>query len=222
MSRCSSAIWGETLGHEEQLYWRSFNIKPFGDGKDLSETTVRRAFKAEFADPSSPELVFKWKLTTFEEQWAKHYGWQLIRGLRDEDAHVFKKLRVPLTKSMAEFEDQLLGLTKLLVDSLNDSEIAKALGGALPDEKGIAKLERFLTLKGYPSVRREIDLLRLLQEGRSQIAAHRKGESFKNVSEKLGLTSQQTAEVFSALLRRGIDMIDGLTEFFLPPSSTTQ
>jgi hypothetical protein len=33
-------------------------------------------------------------------------------------------------------------------------------------------LERFLTLKGYPSVRREIDLLRLLQEGRSQIAVN--------------------------------------------------
>jgi hypothetical protein len=35
---------GQTLSHEEQLYWRSFNIAPLGDGKDLSDTTKRRAF----------------------------------------------------------------------------------------------------------------------------------------------------------------------------------
>jgi hypothetical protein len=208
---------GQTLGHDEQLYWRSFNIAPIGDGKDLSETTKRRSFEAEFADPTSPELVFKWKLTEFREQWEKRFGWQLIRVLRDEDAHVFKKLRVPLTKSMGEFEDQLLGLTKLLVDSLNDSEIAKALGGALPDEKSIGKLERFLTAKTYPSMRRDVELLRLLQEARSSIVAHRKGDSFKKVAEKVGLTKQTTPEVFSALLRRAIEMLDGLTEFFLTP-----
>lgn len=147
----------------------------------------------------------------------KHFGWQLIRGLRDEDAHVFKKLRVPLTKSMAEFEDQLLGLTKLHVDSLNDSEIPKALGGALPDEKSIAKFERFLTTKNYPSMRRDIDLLRLLQEVRSSGAAHRKGDSFKKVVEKLDLKNEPTPKVFSGLLQRAIDMIQGLTEFFLSP-----
>ncbi len=69
-------------------------------------------------------------------------------------------------------------------------------------------------------MRRDIDLLRLLQEGRSQIAADRKGESFKKVSEKLGLTSQPTAAVFTALLRQAIDMIDDLTTFFLAASPT--
>jgi hypothetical protein len=103
------------------------------------------------------------------------------------------------------------------VDSLNDGEIAKALGGALPDEKSIAKLERFLTANKYSSVQRDIDFLRLLQEARSQGAAHRKGDSFKRVSEKLGLTKNPTAEVFTALLRRAIEMIDGLTAFFIPP-----
>jgi hypothetical protein len=213
---------GQTLSYEEQHYWRSFNIAPVGDGKDLSETNVKRSFGGEFADPTSPDLVFKWKLTEFQEQWQKRFGWQLIRLLRDEDAHVFKKLRVPLTKSLAEFEDQLLGLTKVLVDSLNDSEIAKALNGPLPDEKSIAKLKRFLEGKGYPSIRRDVDFLLLLQKARSSGAAHRKGDSFEKVAKKLGLTTQQCSEVFSNLLRRAIEMIDGLTEFFLAEKSSSE
>jgi hypothetical protein len=211
---------GQTLSPDEQLYWRHYNIVPLGDGKDLSVTTIRRAFQGEFADPSSPELVFKWRLTSFTEQWEKKFGWQLIRTLRDDDAHIFKNLRLPLTRSMVEFEDQLLGLTKLLVDSLNDREIAKALGGALLGEKSISKLERFLTTMTYPSVQRDIDFLRLLQEARSQGAAHGKGNSFKKVAEKLGLTKTATDEVFSALLRCVIEMFDDLTVFFLtaPPA----
>jgi hypothetical protein len=69
-------------------------------------------------------------------------------------------------------------------------------------------------------IERLLDFLRLLQEARSQGAAHRKGDSFKKVSEKLGLTKNPTAEVFSALLRRAIEMIDGMTEFFLSPPPT--
>lgn len=88
---------------------------------------------------------------------------------------------------------------------------------ALPDEKSIAKFERFLTAKHYPSVRRDIDLLRLLQEARSSIAAHRKGDSFKKVSEKLALANEPTPKVFSGLLQRGTEVIDGLTDFFLSP-----
>ncbi|WP_146647154.1 hypothetical protein [Labilithrix luteola] len=210
---------GQSLGHEEQLHWRSCNIPPLGDGKDISETTRRRAFDAEFADPTAPELVFKSALASFQEQWEKRFGWHLVRPVREEDIHVFKKLHVPTTKSMVEFEDQLLGLTKLLVDSLNDKEIAKALGGALPDEKSIAKLERFLMGKNYPSTKRDIDLLRLLQEGRSSIAAHRKGDSFKKVAEKLGLATQTPQDVFSTLLRGAIEMLEDLTAFFLAPAA---
>lgn len=212
---------GESLGHEEQLHWRSHNIPPLGDGKDISPTNQRRAFEGEFADPSSPELVFKYKLTEFQERWDRQFGWQLVRPLRDEDGHVLKKLRVPLTSSMAEFEDQLLGLTKVLVDSLNDKELAKALGGALPDEKSIAKFERYLTLKGYPGTRRDIELLRLLQDARSSMSAHRKGDGFKRVVAKLELKTETTTKVFSKLLVGAVEMLDGLTAFFLAPPSTS-
>lgn len=208
---------GESLEYEEQLYWRSFNIPPFCDGKDVSDTTKRRAFGGEFVDPKAADLVFKSTLTNFHEQWEKHFGWDLIRPLREEDIHVFRKLHLPTTNSMAEFEDQLLGLTKLLVDSLHDKAIAKALGGALPDEKSIAKLERFLASKSYPATKRDIDFLRLLQDARSSLVAHRKGDSFKKVAEKLELSMKTPQEVFSALLGRATEMLVAFTEFFLAP-----
>jgi len=211
---------GESLSYAEQLYWRSFNTKPFGDGRDLSETTIQRSFEAEPADPKSPDLVFKEKLIVFQEEWEARFGWQLIRPLRHDDAHTLSKLRVPLTKSVVEFEDQILGLTKLVVDSLNNREIVRVLGVALPDEKGISKLERFLSAKAYPFMRRDIDLLRLLQEARSSGSAHRKSDGFKKVSVKLGLGTQTPPEVFVGLLRRVIEMFEGLKEFFLSPPTT--
>ena len=211
---------GQSLTYEEQLYWKSFNIAPQGGGKDLSDVAIKRALHGEFADPWSPDLRFKAALTEFQEAWEARHRWQLIRNLRDEDAHVIKRLRMPLTPSSAEFEDQVLSLTKLLVDSLNDKELARELGGALKDEKSIAKLERFLSAKAYPQVRRDIDFLRLLQDARSGTAAHRKGDAYKKLSQRLGLTSKPAAEVFGELLTSAVAMLEDMQHFFLAPSQS--
>jgi hypothetical protein len=209
---------GKTLKYQEQLYWKSFNKAPEGGREDLSETNIRRSFLGQFADPTSPELVFKAELTDFGEAWEQRFGWPLIRPMQAADAHVIKKLHAPTTSSSAEFEDQVLLLTKLLVDSLNDAKIVETLGSSIPDEKSIAKLERFLTAKGYPEVRREIEFLRLLQEARSSISAHRKGDGYKRIAKKLGLENRPTREVFAELLQSAIAMLRGLKAFFLAPS----
>ncbi|HVW24141.1 MAG TPA: hypothetical protein VHC69_02155 [Polyangiaceae bacterium] len=206
---------GETLEYEEQLYWRSFNKTPEGGRGDLSETNIRRSFLGEFAEPTSPELIFKRELTELAEAWEKRFGWPLIRPMSADDAHVLKKLHAPTTSSVAEFEDQLLLLTKVLVDSLNDTKIVETLGSKIPDEKSIGKLERFLTGEGYPDTRRDIEFLRLLQEARSGGAAHRKGDGYKKIARKLGLESRSTQEVFTELLQNAIAMLHGLKGFFL-------
>jgi hypothetical protein len=211
---------GKTLAFEEQTYWKSFNSSPDGGGKDLSDVTFRRSFMGQFAESTSPELLFKNRFASFNEQWEERFGWRLIRRLQDEDAHVLKRLRVPLTSSMAEFEDQLLCLTKLLVDSLNDADMSKVLPTSIPEEKSISKFERFLSAKGYPEAQRDVALLRLLQEARSSAFAHTKGEKYKKVSVKLGLDSRPAAEVFSELLKRGVLMLESLRTFFLPPRET--
>ena len=62
---------------------------------------------------------------------------------------------------------------------------------------------------------RDIGFLRLLQEARSSIAAHRKGESYKKVAKKLSLEDRPTLEVFGGLLQSAIAMLKEIRAFFL-------
>ena len=98
------------LAYEEQLYWKSFNVPPAS--RRSSDTHFKRSFLAEFTDPSSPDLSLKQKLVSLQENWEQRYGWQLFRRLHDDDAHVIKQLRIPLTDSIGEFEHQSLLLAK--------------------------------------------------------------------------------------------------------------
>lgn len=205
------------LSFEEQLYWKSFNITR-ASGQS-SETNFRRSFLAQFADPQSPDLVLKQKLTDLQEGWEQRFGWQLFRPLHDDDAHVIKQLRVPLTDNIGEFEHQTLLLVKLLVDSLNDKELARELGGAGPDEKSISKLDRFLEKAGYTHRHRDLKLLRLLQALRSTAAAHGKGKQFEKVSRELGLDDKPASEVFRGLLAQVNDLLSDLEVFFLSPEA---
>jgi hypothetical protein len=203
-----------SLAYEEQLYWKSFNVPPAGNR--TSTTNFRRAFLAEFSDPTSQDLVFKQRLTSLQERWEQNYLWQLFRTLHDDDAHVIKRIRIPLSDNVAEFEDQIMLLTKLLVDSLNDKELAREIGGAKAEEKSITKLGRFLEKSGYPFGARDIELLRLLQAVRSAGTAHRKGENYEKIAAKLGLKEKPAPEIFRALLTQVNTMLGDLETFFVP------
>ncbi len=127
----------------------------------------KRSYLAEFADPVSPDLVLKQRLVALQEAWEHQFGWQLFRPLHDEDAHVIKQIRVPLTDTTAEFDLQVLLLAKLLIDSLDDARLVQEIGGALPDERSIGKFERFLAAKQYPHRDRDIKRFgRFRQRGR--------------------------------------------------------
>jgi len=51
---------------------------------------------------------------------------RLFKPLAEEDGHYFKTLRVPLTKEQKEFDEQVLALTKIFIDSLNEKNWKKA------------------------------------------------------------------------------------------------
>lgn len=205
---------GRDLHYEEQPYWRHFNVPP--GGQQTSETNFRRSFLAEFTDPTAPDLVFKQRYTQLSEAWGKQFGWPLFRPLHDADTHILKQLRVPMTDSTGEFESQILYLVKLLVDPLNDAELAKALGGALPDEKSISKLRRYLEAAKYPYDDRDIGVLRTLQDLRSSGAAHAKGARFDRVHTQVGLDRETPRSVFRGLLGRVNDMLAELATHFIP------
>ena len=206
---------GRDLHYEEQIYWSHFNVKP--QGRSTSKTNFKRSFLAQFTDPTAPDLVFKQLYTQLNEAWASKFKWPIFRPLHEADSHILKQLRVPISDGLSEFETQVLFLVKLLVDSLNDIGIAKAGGGALADEKSIAKLKRYLEVQQYPYVDRDIELLRTLQELRSVGAAHTKGRRFDKTSTSVGLDRNSPRDVFRDLLVRANQMLSDLPPHFIPP-----
>ncbi len=205
---------GRDLDHEEQIYWKLFNVTP--GGRQPSETNFQRAFLAKFADPSAPDLLFKQNYTQLIEAWTKKFGWPIFRPLHQADAHILRQFHVPITESIGEFEVQLLWLVKLLIDSLNEAELTKACPLGPPDEKGISKFKRYLEEQKYPHVEREIGLLRNLQELRSSGAAHAKGKNFDKIWKKIGLNINSPKDGFRAVMSEVNQMLAGLLAHVAP------
>ena len=90
-------------------------------------------------------------------------------------------------------------MTKVLVDALNEKEIQKRLPDRIPDEKGISKLERWMSQEHYPSVKHDIAFLRRLQRLRSKLAAHRKGSDYAQVLADANVNADPIQEVATML-----------------------
>ena len=169
---------GRDLPESERTYWQTFNMAPTGAP---SETLVRRAFLGQWATPQAPDLRFKSTYDRFNKKWQEQFGWALFKEPEPDDAHVLQRLRVPLDDSQPEFEAQVAGLAKVLVDALNERDIQKQLPTKEANDKGISKLERWMRQQQYPSVEHDIAFLRRLQRLRSKLAAHRKGSDYAQV-----------------------------------------
>lgn len=204
---------GRDIHYEEQAHWRHYNVTP--SGRQTSETNFRRSFRAEFADPSEPDLVFKQRYAQLNEGWLGKFGWPLFRPPHEDDIHVLIQFRVPVSESLGEYENQVLFLVKSVIDLLNEAELAKACGGALPDEKDIGKFERYLKAQNYPNVSRDIDALRLLQRLRSTGVAHGKGENFDKIRTSVGLDRNSPREVFRGLIGGVNQMLNDLSTHFV-------
>lgn len=207
---------GRDLAYEEQGYWRHFNVTP-GD-RQPSEVNFNRSIRAQFTDPSAPDLLFKQRYTQLNEVWTKTHGWPIFLTLHEADAHIFKQFRLPLSDDLGEFDTQLLYLVKLMVDSLNEQELARVCGGALADDKSINKLSRYLASQKYTNVNRDIQLLRILQELRSSGAVHRKGNNFDKIRDKVGLNRDHPRIVFRNLLFGVNETLNDLASQFTPPT----
>jgi len=208
---------GRDLPENERSYWRSFNVPPPGG---ISETAFRRSFLAEFAAPSRSDLRFKDALYKLNERWIKNYDWQLFKALTKDDAHCLNSLRVPATSEQREFDSQIMNLTKILVDSINEKEIGKLIKFDQP-EKGISKIQKMAELYGKNFTEDQMAVLRDLQTLRSSAAAHRKGDSYMKVAGKLRLKDLGTKAVFVELLEKSIALLSFLSTVELPgaPSS---
>jgi hypothetical protein len=196
---------GRDIPLSEARYWRSFNIPPGDEGP--STTLVKRAFYAQFTDPQSADLRFGRVYTKTNKRWDSTLGFPLFRPLHPDDRHLMGKLHVPITDSQAEFDEQVLILAKLVVDSINEEALREQIGKGPSGEKGLAKLERFLTDRGVADARQLLSPLARVQGLRSRGAAHVKGSDF-DINVALDGTSRRDG--FQKLLEDTIEALETL------------
>jgi len=188
------------IPYSEQKHWRSHNVPP--DDLRPSEVSIARNIRGEWTNPQAPDLVLKLEYHLQREAWRRRYDWHLLRELGEGDAHCLAGLREVTIDDHAEFDKQVLNLTKLLVDAINEGELGKHIS-KVKDEKGISKLRRYLESLGLPDIATHFGFLRDLQDVRSGAAAHWKGENFEKVAAKLGFEEKGLPKVFEELLGRG-------------------
>jgi hypothetical protein len=194
------------LQNKEQLYWKYYNLKTKGK---MSYVAWTRAFKAEFTDPEKSDLFFKHRYPVVQKNWKEKMGWELFLPLSTDDEYHFKSLRIPLTNEQREFDEQVLSLTKLLVDSLNEKELTRGLPPLKPNSKGITKLEFFLENKGF-RFKEMIKFLRDLQDLRSSGVAHLKGSEYDRMKAEFSIGEKELSEVFDGILVKAIKMLNTL------------
>ena len=203
---------GQSLSLKEQRRWKRFNITP--QGKGISKTAWERGFEGKFSDPVMSDLYFKQKFRVFQEKWEKKFGWKLFKPLSREDVHHLETIRIPLTNEQKEFDEQVLSLTKILIDSLNEKELGKEIKITKENAKGIDKFEEFLISRG---VRFEgmIEFLRGLQELRSAGVAHLKGKKYEKVKKAFSIGEKELSDAFDEILVKAIWTLNSLNDFFL-------
>jgi hypothetical protein len=182
------------LSHTEQLYWKSFNVVPDGG---VSKVAFQRGILGQFTDPDEPALAFKLAYERFGKQWHDRFGWDLFKPLGADDKHHWHALHVPVGGNQKEFDDQVMALSKLLIERLNERELAKHIEIADGD-KGITKFEKYLEAVGFAKDQL-VTFLRNLNGLRTG-PAHVKGKDYQRAAQHFDLEGKGLARSFSDIL----------------------
>ncbi len=197
------------LPYQEQLHWKSHNI---ASTSGYSEVTFRRDFEVEWVESDRPEHVFQERYRDLVEVCRANLGWQIFLPLASGDEYHLQSLRVPATDEQRDFDGLVLGLATILVDSLNVHGLKLLLPQS--QEKGSINLLATVLVnydaEGGSS--KHIGFLRNLQSLRSSGSAHRKGEKYDSVIEKIGTSSQDLRTLFADILWQAVALLEYLIE----------
>lgn len=184
------------IPHKEQLHWKQFNIAPPDAHDGVSETAWNRWFEGRFCDSKeSLDLVLKDRLYTFSEKWRKIFGWDLFKPLNPKDEFYLTSLHcLTVRDNDKDFESQVLALTKIFIDSLNEKELRKHINESnekvidfvsKSGKESLSKVSGSISLFEAYSLDKEIhdknvfEFLRNVQNLRSMDVAHRKKSNDK-------------------------------------------
>lgn len=201
---------GRDLPYSEQLHWKAHNIPPSGG---MSETYIRRQIMAEFANSNTIEHRFYQAYNKLSETGIKNIGWQVLVPLNQGDLHHLSSLRIPATKEQKIFDEQILNLTKILIDYLNEKKLQALVDKAGPALKpgGINLLERVFADQSVKEGQVSIGFLRDLQQLRSKGSAHRKGSEYEKIIERLAGDTKDLPGIFEMFLQKAIEHLEFLS-----------
>jgi len=203
-------IWlgdlGRDLPYVEKLHWKSFNIQPTGR---VSSTFFNRQICAIPTDTDQPDILFKHKYAELLKHSQKKLCWLLLLPLAPEDQHYFQSLRIPSTSDQKAFDEIIQGLTKTLIDSINEKQLKQLIP---KDKRGeikgsISRLEYVLQDVEVRDYEIHIQFLRDLQGLRSSGSAHRKGSKYQEVVTRLGLGDTPFSEFSRCLFEKATEYL---------------
>lgn len=197
------------LQYKEQLYWKSFNITY---DKGISRVAWKRGFKAEFTEPEEIVLYFKNRLDQFQKKWFDIFGWYLFKPLALTDEHHYNSLHIPFSNEQKEFDEQVLSLTKIIIDSLNEKHLSADVKIEKLNPRGIDKFESFLLSKQVklPDM---IEFIRKVQTLRSTSIAHRKSlknKDYMKVKMYFDFDNLELVKIFENILTKTICIFNTL------------
>lgn len=189
---------GRDLPESEQRYWKSFNI--VGE-EPLSVEAFHKDFLNMSVESSMVDHRFKNNYQLLSKEWNKKFKWEFFLPLSAADSYNLTQIRIPIVDSQPEFDQLVLSLVKVLIDSINEKALQKEIETE-QSVKGISKLEVWFQNKNLEGYQEHIQFLRDLQELRSTGTGHRKGKTYNKVSHKFGLDSDSFINVFESILNK--------------------
>ncbi len=212
---------GDKLPYREQSHWKHHNVAA---KSGLSETSWRRWFQQEGAEPKDNALRFKFAFCTVIDSWYKQYGWHLFKPLSKADTNHFSKLRRPLTGEPTELNDIVLSLSILLQDSISVKELRKRIPDFEPtdsdgkNKRSIPILGEFLESEGHKDAAQYVEYLRMLQMLRSNSGTvHRRNEKeYQKAATFFSLDTKSTTQVGDDIFTTLTNFLDSLREHFCP------
>lgn len=185
---------GSDLPEVEQIYWRSFNILP--DNRQISRANFERSFLGKPYDSEKAEHIFKATFNEFQEYWLSKYGWYFFLPLTSKDMHFFDSIRTLLLNEQSEFDNQILGLAKSTIDSVNIKDLSRFLN--IDQEKSISLILKLVeNSQNFDDFQ---ELLRGVQALRSSGVAHRKGTEYEKQIKKYEVFDDNYRDGFNRFL----------------------
>ena len=193
------------LDYEEQLYWRSFNIKP-NETTTVSKAAYERWYEGQFANSMAPDAVLVEKYKEFYSSWENIIGWPLFREDPTNSQSVLYSVHILTDENNEkEFYDQIMILSKLFIESLNVSQFPKL------EDNNNQSLKRFSSYldQYHLSIPEVIEFLRNIQRLRSSKAAH-SGNVEKKTAEYFKMGQHSYGYVLNSIFMTLVEVLECL------------